>query len=463
LRHGGLALALLVIVAMVGGCEVKSWVDPSELGRFDHKPLVVPILKNLDVGIEENDARFTSATEVRAGDLKVTPADYVIGAWDLVSVSVTGLVVENLETIKTMRVSEGGMISLPMVGQIKAAGLTESQLEQSIVQTLRDRQLMANATVSVVTVEARNRTYSIFGSVSAPGQYQILESNTRLLDALVSARGETQSVGVEYIYIIRRKDQDSPEDTPAAPAPGAAPSGPSPDALAPRTAVPANQMPTTPIMLQAQPAPETEGRTVTIEGQPMQIQGGQMVPANGQPAAPGAVETTTPASGAFEFNALPEPDDVRVIRVPFGPLQRGELRYNVVIRPRDMIWIPSPIIGEYYMGGHILRTGVYSLTARDITLRNAVISAGGVDSLAIPERTDLVRKVERFKKVYVRVNLAKIFSGEEPDILLKPDDEIYVGTNALAPFLAAFRSAFRITYGFGFIYDRNYYDATNQN
>jgi hypothetical protein len=46
--------------------------------------------------------------------------------------------------------------------------------------------------------------------------------------------------------------------------------------------------------------------------------------------------------------------------------------------------------------------------------------------------------------------------------MLKPDDQVLVGTNALAPFLAAFRSGFRLTYGFGFIYDRNYWEQNNQ-
>jgi hypothetical protein len=41
-------------------------------------------------------------------------------------------------------------------------------------------------------------------------------------------------------------------------------------------------------------------------------------------------------------------------------------------------------------------------------------------------------------------------------VFLKPDDQVLVGTNAIAPYLAAFRNAFRITYGAGFIYDRNF-------
>jgi hypothetical protein len=65
--------------------------------------------------------------------------------------------------------------------------------------------------------------------------------------------------------------------------------------------------------------------------------------------------------------------------------------------------------------------------------------------------------------VYARVNLTKVFAGEEPDILLKPDDQITVGSNAIAPFLAAIRAGFRATYGFGFLYDRNFWEANNGN
>jgi polysaccharide biosynthesis/export protein len=148
--------------------------------------------------------------------------------------------------------------------------------------------------------------------------------------------------------------------------------------------------------------------------------------------------------------------DREVIRVPLNDLKKGDLSYNIVIRPLDMIYVPSPLIGEYYMGGHVLRGGVYSLTARNITLLQAVIAAGGLDSVAIPARTEIIRRLSRDKQVFVRVDLERIAAGLEPDIYLKPDDQVRVGTNAGAQFLAQLRNAFRITYGFGFLYDRNY-------
>jgi hypothetical protein len=172
------------------------------------------------------------------------------------------------------------------------------------------------------------------------------------------------------------------------------------------------------------------------------------------PAPSGNADTTS--SGGFAFNA-PKPDsDTRIIRVPLERLQRGVLQYNVIIRPNDTIIVPSPRVGEYYMGGHVQRSGVYSLTGRQITLKQAIISAGMLDPLAWPDRTEVIRRVGKDREMFVRVNLPKIFAGEQPDIYLRPYDTVTVGTNALAPFLAAIRGSFRFTYGFGFIYDRNY-------
>ena len=169
------------------------------------------------------------------------------------------------------------------------------------------------------------------------------------------------------------------------------------------------------------------------------------------------------ATQPFEFTAPAEPTDREVIRVPYPALRDGALKYNIVIKPQDLIVVPSPGIGEYYMGGHVARTGVYSLTARKITLKQAVISAGMLDQLAIPARTDIIRRTGPSQEVFVRVDLERIFSGLEPDVFLHPNDQVVVGTNAGAPFLAALRNAFRITYGFGFLYDRNYGPTNNGN
>ncbi|HEY7089507.1 MAG TPA: polysaccharide biosynthesis/export family protein [Tepidisphaeraceae bacterium] len=468
-------LWVVPVLLLTMGCETQSFFDPSEVGRFDRKPLVVPILKTLDTGIEERDERFVNAGGVKPADLVAQNTDYVIGANDLLQVSIADLVAPNVESAKTMRVSQSGFISLPLIGQVKATGLTEAQLEQAISQAYADRNLIKDAQVSVVTIEARSRTFSIFGAVTQAGQYAIVDADFRLMDALVLARDVTQPVGIDYIYVVRRAEHDvteAPGTETTAPAP-MVPSGvqpatqPTPDVLTPRS-----QLPVEPKMMMQDVTPPTtapaagsESHIIVVDDKPMQIEGGQPVPSNQmQPGNTTIVQPdqTVMTTQPFEFNDLKEPAGVRVIRVPFEDLKRGELKYNIVIRPQDFIWVPQPSIGEYYMMGHVQRTGVYSLSARNISLMQAIAGAGGLDQLAIPQRTQIVRRLSTEKQVFARVDLEKIFNGQEPDIMLKPDDQVLVGTNALAPFLAAFRSGFRLTYGFGFIYDRNYWEQNNQ-
>ncbi|MFM8816421.1 MAG: hypothetical protein ACKOHI_00825, partial [Phycisphaerales bacterium] len=56
----------------------------------------------------------------------------------------------------------------------------------------------------------------------------------------------------------------------------------------------------------------------------------------------------------------------------------------------------------------------------------------------------------------VRVNLKAIRNKAEPDIVMRGDDHIIIGTNFFATPLAVIRNGFRMTYGFGFLLDRNW-------
>jgi hypothetical protein len=168
-----------------------------------------------------------------------------------------------------------------------------------------------------------------------------------------------------------------------------------------------------------------------------------------------------PTSGPFEFEELPAPENTRVIKIPLDKLKNGDLRYNVAIHPHDTIIVPPGLVGFYYLSGHVNQGGVFQFSGQKVTLKGAIAAARGLDGLAIPQRTDIVRKIGPNQEMYYRVDLAKVFSGQAPDIYLKPNDHVMVGTNILAPFLAAVRGGFRMTYGFGFLYDRNFAYSDN--
>lgn len=146
----------------------------------------------------------------------------------------------------------------------------------------------------------------------------------------------------------------------------------------------------------------------------------------------------------------------RLIRIPADKLAIGDPRYNIVIKPGDSIFVPVDIIGEFYVTGNVNKTGTVLLTGRPMTLKQAIAAAGGLGPLAWPKRCEIVRRIGRAEEEIVMVDLDKIASGETPDFFIKPNDLINVGTHATARWRAVLRNAFRTTYGFGFVYDRNF-------
>jgi len=79
--------------------------------------------------------------------------------------------------------------------------------------------------------------------------------------------------------------------------------------------------------------------------------------------------------------------------------------------------------------------------------------------MAWPQRCELIRREPGTDKQVIRtVNLDAIFAGLEDDFFLRDEDVLNVGTHIVAPFLFVIRNSFRFTYGFGFVYDRNFAD-----
>lgn len=171
------------------------------------------------------------------------------------------------------------------------------------------------------------------------------------------------------------------------------------------------------------------------------------------PAAGGA--DAKPRRKAADFR-LPNGRKTRVILVDWDLLQRGDLTQNVIIRPGDKIHVEGEL-GVVYIDGEISRPGVYNLPpVGELTLSRLVSAAGGLGQIAIPQRVDLIRKTAPDREAAIRVNLAAIRNRAEPDIIMRADDHIIIGTNFFATPLAVVRNGFRMTYGFGFLLDRNF-------
>jgi polysaccharide biosynthesis/export protein len=166
-----------------------------------------------------------------------------------------------------------------------------------------------------------------------------------------------------------------------------------------------------------------------------------------------------PRQPGYDWENVPEYEvSQRVIEIDVPSLRAGDPRYNIVIHNRDVINVPYDT-GIYYLMGEVARPGAFSFNGREITLTQAVAAAGGLGRLAWPQRVEIIRRERNSDRLLtIPVNLDAIFARLEPDVLLDDDDVVNFGTNIISPFLFVIRNSFRFTYGFGFVYDRNFAD-----
>ena len=159
----------------------------------------------------QSEDEFARATDPTKDDLVAKAEDYRIGQNDLVQVNIEDLQKAGSETTKQARVSETGKITLPLIGEMPASGETEAGLQQAVAAAYQKAGILKNADVSVTIIEARARTFSILGAVNQAGQYAIMKSDFRVLDALVLAHDTI--VPVKSLFIVRH-DPDAPKDKP---------------------------------------------------------------------------------------------------------------------------------------------------------------------------------------------------------------------------------------------------------
>jgi polysaccharide export outer membrane protein len=129
--------------------------------------------------------------------------DYRIGAKDLLEISVFGL----NELNKTVRVSEGGKITLPLLGEVEVEGLTKTELEKKLSQLLEEKYLQSPQ-VTVFIKEYQSKRISVLGAVGKPGPYELIGRQT-LLQLIAEAGGLTERAGDKIIVIRQLQDGSS--------------------------------------------------------------------------------------------------------------------------------------------------------------------------------------------------------------------------------------------------------------
>ena len=151
---------------------------------------------------ETNVSRVLATKEL----LKLQSEEYKVGPDDVLEVSVFEWETNDETKTLHLRVSEKGIIPLPVVGALNVSGMSVQEIQTAIENALRDSGVLQDPRVGVWVSEFRSRQISIIGAVHQPGSYAIHQNVSTLLDMISLAGGPMDNAG-GIAYVIRNSDR----------------------------------------------------------------------------------------------------------------------------------------------------------------------------------------------------------------------------------------------------------------
>jgi polysaccharide biosynthesis/export protein len=138
-----------------------------------------------------------AAASAREARIVADDRDYKIGPEDVLDISVW----KNPELSRTVPVRPDGKISLPLVNDIQAAGLSPSRLREELTQRLSE--YVPSPEVAVIVREVHSAKVAVVGAVRTPGRYDV-RSPATVLEIIALAQGFTDFAARDRIVVLRR-------------------------------------------------------------------------------------------------------------------------------------------------------------------------------------------------------------------------------------------------------------------
>jgi len=150
-------------------------------------------------GLKAQDAAKNSDKRGAAQAVATADAGYKIGPQDVLRVDVW----KETEISRSVPVRPDGKISLPLLNDVQASGLTAMELANNITDGLK--KFINNPQVTVTVTEINSRRVYVTGEVTRPGAFPLLPNMTAL-QALTSASGFTQFANPKKVYVLRNEN-----------------------------------------------------------------------------------------------------------------------------------------------------------------------------------------------------------------------------------------------------------------
>ena len=188
---------LIVMLVLMVAALPFAYAQNSTDSTTDAKPVLPASNATDNSGNKVASATALPTTDTPASRVAgVHPDSYVIGIDDGLSINVW----KEQELSRTVAVRPDGMITLPLVGEIKAVGLTPMQLRDQLVTALE--KVMSDPQVTVIVTSINSMSFNMVGQVAKPGYYQLTRPMT-ILDAIALAGGFRDFAKQKKIYILR--------------------------------------------------------------------------------------------------------------------------------------------------------------------------------------------------------------------------------------------------------------------
>jgi polysaccharide biosynthesis/export protein len=379
----------LAAVLILSGCSSQ---DFGNLGA--------PITDMVDSGkpyVERNDEEVARMRTQRLGELltaweeRRSEADrnYLVGTDDVLEFGILSLDTPGEVTVLARTVRHDGMVGLPLVGDVKVAGVSPRALEDTVTSAYAGKYIKGPS-VTVKVSEYRSAPVVVTGAVAQPGIFYLRHNNSTVLEILGDASGVTPEAGDELI-IVRNPDPEG----------GAGDETPAPkDRPKPR------KKPTlTPVV------------TTASDGGPLMAESGLASIAPLEPEVEPDSDVPTPEMITVNLRDL---------------LVDGDVRMNVIIESGDIITVPPRKAQFVYVLGYVQRPGSFELAnANHMRALQAVAMAGGLHSTARAQNSYLISEKNGIRKV-VDVDLTKIARGVRPPLYLENGDTLVVGSGMIA-------------------------------
>jgi polysaccharide export outer membrane protein len=322
--------------------------------------------------LEKLREQFAETRERQTGD-------YRIGPQDLLDINIF----EAPELNRTVRVSENGEVSLPLLGGIHVVRLTARELENTLAAKLRE--FLKDPHVSVMVTAIESHPVSVIGEVNKPGVFQVRGSKT-LLEMLSMAQGLAPDAGDE-VLVMRNAGYNRAQDSGA----------------------------------QAAQAGSEKTDSKDAEGNKSRT-------GPDDPGKDGALKKNATASIAGTNAAS-------VDRTQQGDTLAINLRHllnsrdpglNVPIYAGDIVKVTRA--GIVYVVGAVRKPGGFTVKGNEqMSLLKAIALAEGLSNTSSKGHTRIIRTDEGSgKRSEIPVELGKILDGKAPDMNLQAADIVFV-------------------------------------